>query len=175
MLQPVRNPFIRGPRPRPCRRAGRLAHRLLLALAAVMAVGQAAAQDVYMQPATGEQRVNDYLVRWNTTIIDLLPEAAVETHDLPSKGHGVLNVVVLRRADKGPPTETVAAEVSASVRNLRGQVQPLDIRPVEANGQVSYLGTFAVAERDQLRFEVAIQIPGERPLALTFERRFLLD
>jgi hypothetical protein len=150
---------------------------LVVTLLATMAVGPAAAQPASLEPATGEQRVNGYLVRWNTTLTRFLSQEAIEAHDLPAEGHGVLNVVVLRDedGDATPTQQTVEADVSASVRNLRGRVRQIDMRPVEANDAISYIGSFAVEGRDQLRFEVEIRPPGESPLAIAFERRFVSD
>ena len=150
---------------------------LVATLIATLAVGPTAAQTTSLAPAAGEQRVNGYLVRWNTTLTRLLAQEAIEAHGLPSDGHGVLNVVVIRD-DDGDATlteQTVEADVSARVRNLLGHVQQLDMRPIEANDGISYLGSFAVDDRDQLRFEVEIRPPGESPLAIAFEPRFLTD
>lgn len=156
-------------------RLGAGAPGLALALVAALAVGQAPARDSSLEPATGERRIDGYVVRWNTTVTGFLPRQAVETHGLRPSGRGVLNVVVLREAAAGAPPETVAADVSARVRNLRGQIQRLDMRPIEANDRISYLGTFEVDDRDQLRFELQVHPPGGATLPIAFERRFLID
>jgi hypothetical protein len=148
---------------------------LALALVAALAFGQAPAPHNSLAPATGEWRMDGYVVRWNTTVTGFLPRQTVETHGLRRSGRGVLNVVVLREAGSGPLPETVAADVSARVRNLRGQVQRLDMHPIEANDRISYLGTFEVDDRDQLRFELQVHPPGGATVPIVFERRFLID
>lgn len=155
---------------RTSRRRGGGAVRALVLLAA-LAAAPILAEDASPLPATGERLVDGHLVRWNVTSPGPLASEALETHGLPSEGHGVLNLVVLRLGDTGDPPRTVEAQVSGQVRNLRGQIQQLDIRPIEANEAVSYLATYPVEDRDQLRFELQVTVPGAAPVEINFERR----
>jgi hypothetical protein len=144
---------------------------MLLALAATTAL----AQGVNQEPASGQHRIDGYVVRWNTTTTGFLPREVVRRHDLVPQGRGVLNVVVLEDEDPQKLPESVQAEVTAQVRNLLGQVRRIEMREVEENGRFSYLGTFDVDDGDQLRFELRVQRQGETPLTVAFERRFLID
>jgi hypothetical protein len=162
-------------RARPHADACQLWHAALLLVAVALSGSAALAQDTSLEPAAGEQRINGHTVRWNTTVTSFLPQQAVKTHNLRPSGRGVLNVVVLKDSEPDQLPETVAADVSAQLRNLRGQIQRLDMRRIEAHGRISYLGTFDVDDGDQLRFELSVHLPGETPLAIAFEQRFVIQ
>lgn len=159
---------------RPALPAGAAAAWLLLGLLA-LAGSAAFAQGVNQEPASGQHRIDGYVVRWNTTTTGFLPREVIRKHDLAPQGRGVLNVVVLQDDDPQKLPETVQADVTVQVRDLLGQVRQIEMREVEENGRFSYLGTFDVDGRDQLRFELTVRREAETPLNLTFERRFVID
>lgn len=159
----------------PARRCALLTAPGLLIILLALVATTALAQGVNQEPASGQHRIDGYVVRWNTTTTGFLPREVVRKHDLVPQGRGVLNVVVLQDDDPQKLPEPVQAEVTAQVRDLLGQVRRIEMREVEENGRFSYLGTFDVDDGDQLRFELSVHRRAGTPLDVTFERRFVID
>jgi hypothetical protein len=97
-------------------------------------------------------------------------ETAREHGIAPAHNVGVLNVVVLREIDgvQWP----IRAAVSATRTTLSGVQRDIDLRPVEAEGRVSYLGSFEFVPREVLDFKVTARInPASPLLQLSYRER----
>lgn len=127
--------------------------------------------------ATGNQPVlgqvvefDDYTLRANVTRTDLLPDAMARQYGIqPAPDLFLLNVVVLEtRPDREPVT--VSANVSAQHEILVGQVETIEMREVEANGFISYIGTLDAGSRRILQLVLeALPAGSDQPLQMTFE------
>mgnify|MGYP003331929090 CR=1 FL=1 len=69
----------------------------------------------------------------------------------------------------------VAADFSAEIRTLTGELRAKQLHRVEAAGTVSQLAEFAVSGREWLVFKVAADVPGGPRLEATFRREFFAD
>lgn len=97
-------------------------------------------------------------------------EAAREHGIAPAENVGVLNVVVLR--DIEGVQWPIRAAVSATRTTLSGVQRDIELRPVEAEGRVSYAGSFEFVPREVLDFKVTARInPGSPLLQLSYRER----
>ncbi|WP_332743008.1 DUF4426 domain-containing protein [Hydrogenophaga sp.] len=88
----------------------------------------------------------------------------------PSEQRAVLNVVVFRDVDgvQWP----IRAAVSATRTTLLGVQRDVELRQVEDQGRVSYVGTFEFVPREVLDFSVTARIDPASPLLeLSFRER----
>jgi hypothetical protein len=77
-------------------------------------------------------------------------------------------VVLENRPD--PEVVPVSAEVSAQYESLIGHVEVIDMRAVEADGFVSYIGTLDASGQRFFRFVIEAQPAGtDQPLRMNFE------
>ena len=65
---------------------------------------------------------------------------------------------------------SVAVSVTGTVKNLLGQLQPLDFREVKEGEAVYYLATLTYQDRDTLRFEITADLPGYGPAVVRFQQ-----
>lgn len=137
------------------------------------AVGQDAEAEATGAP---EKELDGYTVRWGTTTTSFLPHRVIKKHGLRPSGRGVLSVVVIKDQEDPSTPSPVKAEVSAQATDRVGQTRDIEMRPVTSRGLTSYLGTFDVEDRDQLKFTIRVR-PDAWAEARTveFQRRFILD
>uniref|UniRef100_UPI0017FC4AA4 DUF4426 domain-containing protein n=1 Tax=Methylibium sp. TaxID=2067992 RepID=UPI0017FC4AA4 len=115
-----------------------------------------------------------YTLRANAIRSELLPAVSAERHGIRrAPDRGVLNLVILERRDGR--RATVPARVTAVKQNLLGQSETIEMRRVDANGRVSYLGTFGFAPLRNFTFRITAQPEGsDEPLTIEFEDRFVV-
>ena len=139
---------------------GRAGLALLLALTLVPGLSMAQAH---------EQREGGYTLRSSTVPSRSFDAATARNHGIePAADRAVLNVTLMKDGAAG--ADNVRAQVRASVQELSGRRRAVEMRPIVANGRVSYLGAFDFLPRQVLRFEVvATPEPEGRPITLNFE------
>jgi hypothetical protein len=115
-----------------------------------------------------------YTLRANAVHSDELPSSTASQHGIErAADRGVLNVVVLERRDGRQ--RPVRAQVHAARFNLLGQEEPIEMRAVEANGRVSYLGSFGFGPLRNMLFRVTATPAGSSDaLTVEFEERFVV-
>lgn len=123
-----------------------------------------------------EIKVAPYTLRANTLRSTFLPEEMARQYNIkPSPDLGILNVVILKQTQDEQPV-TVPAKLSANQQNLLGQPELIELRKIEINDYISYLGTFNAKDQRIFRFTVQAQPDGEKThLTLEFEDRFAAD
>lgn len=129
-----------------------------------------------VDPALPQGKVakfDQYTLRVNAVPSNTLPEASVEQYEIePASDIGLLNVVVLERQADGKD-QPVRAEVSARHEDLTGLTEMIEIRSVEADGYVSYVGTFALEPQDHFQFTVEAKPEGsEKTYTVELDARF---
>lgn len=103
---------------------------------------------------------------------ELPPEIAKAYNILRSKNRAMLNVSVIRKADKTP----VTAVVKVKTVNLTGQLKNVTMRQINEQEAVYYIGETAVANRETLVFDISVTPEGEeRPANVRFKREFYTD
>lgn len=130
-----------------------------LALVLLLAAGLAQAQ--------GQQAAGDYQVYYSAFPSGFLtPEVARDYGILRSRTRGVLLVSVKRA---GQP---VAARIEAQVGPGGGRLQPLELRPVQTDGVISYIGSFAIADGESRQFQLRVTPADGEPLDIAFSQQF---
>lgn len=143
---------------------------------AVCVAGSAYAADAPGRegPQTHVAEFGRYTLRAGAIRSSALPASTAEQHGIDqASDRGILNLVILKR--DGKRRVTVPAEVTASIDNLLGQREEIEMRAVEENGRVSYLGTFAFAPQRNFRFTITARPEGAgEPMKIEFEDRFVV-
>lgn len=96
----------------------------------------------------------------------LQPDIAAATGLVRSKQQGVLNIATLKA---GQPT---LARVSGEVKNLLGQVHPLDFKQVKEGEAIYYLAQFPFEQQEMLRFSLTVQVGTQAPNSFEFNQEF---
>ena len=103
---------------------------------------------------------------------ELPPEIAKAYNILRSKNRAMLNVSVIRKADKVP----VPAAVTVKTVNLTGQLKNVTMRQINEQEAIYYIGETAVANRETLVFDITVIPDGEQqPSNVRFKRQFYTD
>lgn len=111
-----------------------------------------------------------YTLRANAIRSDVLPDAMARQYEIEADADLVLlNLVILEtRADQQPVP--VRAQVSARHEGLTGHGRAIDMRPVEADGMISYIGTIEAGGQRHFQLVVEAQPDGtDEPLKMDFE------
>jgi hypothetical protein len=128
------------------------------------------------QPAGDEQPLgqvtefDDFTLRANVSRTKLLPEAMARQYGIEREPDLVLLTLVVLENRPDPEVVPVSAEVSAQYESLIGHVEVIDMRAVEADGFVSYIGTLDASGQRFFRFVIEAQPAGtDQPLRMNFE------
>lgn len=126
-------------------------------------------------PAMAEQSQDfgDYVVHFNAVTTNLLsPDMASHYNIQRSSNKALLNITVLKKV-LGAAASPVEAEVSASAVNLTDQYRRIDMRKVEEEGAIYYLGTMSVDNQETYDFTVNVT-PEDRedPFVVRFRQQF---
>ena len=107
-----------------------------------------------------QQKHGDYVLRSDLVETTALPESSLRKQDISAApDQAVLNIVVLK-TDAGSAGQTVPAEVDAQVRNLMGEHRTIELRQVESNGRVTYLGLVKHLPHEALDFVISARPQG---------------
>ena len=82
----------------------------------------------------------------------------------------IVNLSVLDAVGEGAP-----ARISGRVKNLLGQQSPLKFREIREDKALYYIAEVRHADREVLRFSIAITPPGERTFDLSFQQELFWD
>ncbi len=118
----------------------------------------------------------DYVVHFNALTTDqLTPEVAKQYGIVRSKNRAMLNVSIIRKIE-GTTGQSVPGKVTATARNLTGQLKNLSLREVQSGGAVYYIGDVPVANGETLFFTVEVTPANEsKTLSLQFSQQFYGD
>lgn len=141
---------------------GMIALSLLAALLALPVAAQQAKQ------------VNGYEIHYNTlNTSQLSPEIASVYGIQRARTQAMLSITVLDSAAREPRE----AEISATARNLTGQRRDIELRRINDQGAIYYIGQFRVHDEEILNFDVEVEPAGHdgQPFELTFRQQFFTD
>lgn len=125
-----------------------------------------------MQPP-GEElghvvEVGPYTLRGSAVQSTFLPDEVAAQYGIePTPEIGVLTVILMEQGADGQDRST-PAHVTAHQDNLLGENEPVEMRRIDANGYISYIGTFYIGLREHLRFYIHVQ-PHDSLEELTME------
>jgi hypothetical protein len=130
-------------------------------------VGQS---DEGRQPLGHVIEFDGFTLRANVLRTDILPEAVARQYGIePEPDVFLLNVVILENLPDRQPAP-VPAEVSAQHKGLSGHGESIDMRAVEADGHVSYIGRLNASAQDHFQLIIDAQPAGtDEMLKMTFE------
>ena len=129
------------------------------------------------QPAEATSSdIGDYVVHFSAQTTDQLPPDVARAYNIVrSKNRAMLNVSIIRKADK----QSVAATVSVKTSNLTGQLKNVTMRKISEPGDtvaIYYIGETSVANRETLLFDISVRPEGQSAASeVRFKREFYTD
>ncbi len=113
----------------------------------------------------------DVTIRANAlSTMQLLPAMAKQYGIDRAPKRGLLNVSIEQAG------RTVSASVTAQVGELTGHPRPLPLRETAENGDIDYLGEFAIDGSGTYVFTVTATVPGEpQPFVAKFTQDLVVD
>jgi hypothetical protein len=117
--------------------------------------------------------IGDYQVHFNAQLTGQLPPEIARLYNIVrSNNRAMLNVSVI---DKGSRT-SVPATVSVKTVNLTGQLKTVNMRRIDEQEAIYYIGETPVANRETLIFDISVT-PDDAttPSEVRFKRQFFTD
>jgi len=134
----------------------------LLLLAAATAVPALAQQS---------QEFGDYEVHYNTLNTNMLSPEIASVYGIQRAGtQAMLNVTVLQKDNREP----AEARITATATNLTGQRRDIELRQINDQGAIYYIGQFRIHNEETLNFNVEVQPENHdgAPFQLQFRQQF---
>ena len=126
------------------------------------------------QPA-GESSadIGAHVVHFSAQVTAQLPAEIARVYDIVrSNDRAMLSVSVV--ADE--TGASVPATVSVKTVNLTGQLKTVNMRRINEDEAIYYIGETPVANRETLIFDISVQPEGvEEPAEIRFQRQFYTD
>ena len=124
-------------------------------------------------PATAQQlqEFGDYEVHYSTLNTNMLSPDIASVYGIQLAGtQAMLNVTELHKGDREP----VEARVSATATNLTCQRLDIELRQINDQGAIYYIGQFRIHNEETLNFNVKVQPDGHEgaPFELQFRQQF---
>ena len=134
-------------------------------------------------PATGQAQqaedIGDYRVHYNAINTNAIPPEVASAYGIQRSGsRAMLNIAVLRKAESEDSMDTTArATVSARAVNLTGQVREIELREIEDDDAIYYIGTFRISNEETLTFEISVRPEGSEqpPARFSFQQQFFVE
>jgi len=127
------------------------------------------------QPAEATSAdIGNHVVHFSAQTTDQLPREVARAYQIQrSPERAMLNVSVIRKSDNAP----VSAEVSVKTRNLTQQLKNVEMRQIDEQDAIYYIGETKVANRETLIFEITVKPDGEDNSSevIRFQRQFYTD
>lgn len=147
---------------------------IAVALSLAVACGGTAPEPAAAQPAVPRHataQVGDVTVRANAIATSSLDAAIAERYGIAREPDTVLLLVGVRRGLEETP---MAAAVTATVTDLRGQRRDVSMRELHGNAPsgepvLDYFGVVEAAPPDTLRFDIEVEWTGGRGATLRVE------
>lgn len=115
--------------------------------------------------------IGDTAVRATVLQTSLLGEMVAGKYGITRADNRVMVLVGLRRGESMQET-SVRARITATVTDLRGQRQAIELRELHSGELVDYVGTLQVPLPDTLRFELDIALEDGARSTMRFTREF---
>lgn len=121
------------------------------------------------QPLGEVAEFDEFTIRANVSPTEFLPDAMAQQYGIEADSSlYLLTVVVLENQPEQLPMP-VSVELSAYYESLTGQITDIDMRAIEANDRVSYVGTLDASAQRVFQFVIEAQPEGsEQPLQMNF-------
>jgi hypothetical protein len=115
----------------------------------------------------------DYTVHYNALPTEVLEPSVAKLYDIRrSQSRALLNVAVLKKK-MGLTGQPVRAEVKATATNLSAQLRNIEMRELNEQGAIYYIGELPVAHEETLKFTIEVTPDGEtEPFVTRFDQQF---
>lgn len=126
------------------------------------------------QPAGATfEDIGDHVVHFSAQTTDELPREIAQAYQIQrSPDRAMLNVSVIRKSDNAP----VKAAIDVKTRNLTQQLKNIEMREINDQSAVYYIGETKIANRETLIFEVTVKPDGvDRSATIRFQKEFFTD
>ena len=123
------------------------------------------------------QEFGEYMIHYSAmSTSQITPEVAKAYGIRRSDSRGLINISVLKDTSEGSPT-AVNATVTASGRNLTGQMRTIDVREIdEGDGAIYYIGELSVRNMETFDFIVEVTPKGNsKPYTVKFRKQFYTE
>jgi hypothetical protein len=117
--------------------------------------------------------IGDHVVHFSAQLTERLPPEIAQTYNIVrSKNRAMLNVSVISEQTG----TSVAATVSVKTVNLTGQLKNVNMRKIQEQEAIYYIGETQISNRETLVFDIRVLPDGESDTAeLRFKRDFYTD
>ncbi len=126
------------------------------------------------QPAEDSSKTQDgYTVHFSAQNTDSLPpEVARQYNIVRSKNRAMLNVTIIKEENGGAAT----GRVSVKTVNLTGQLKNVQMRKIQEQEAIYYIGEIPVANSETLVFDISV-IPDDhdKSIDFRFKRQFFTN
>ena len=160
-------------------RSGTLSLLALSALA-VVSCGSPSGPEMAPQAAAPSepthQDFGDFELHYNAVRTDLLTPDVARAYGIERSANRVLlNVSLLRKSADGRSTP-VDGTVTASARNLNGQLKNLQVRRITEGQSIYFIGEVGISGNEILVFDIdASPTDQAGPFSVQFKREFFAD
>lgn len=117
--------------------------------------------------------IGDHVVHFSAQLTEQLPPEIAQTYNIVrSKNRAMLNVSVISE-ETGT---SVTATVSVKTVNLTGQLKNVNMRKIQEQEAIYYIGETQISNRETLVFDISVLPEGVSDAAeLRFKRDFYTD
>ncbi len=117
--------------------------------------------------------IGDYVVHFSALTTDQVPPDIAKNYGIVrSKNRAMLNVSVLRESDNS----SVPATVNVKTTNLTQQLKNVNMRRIDEQDAIYYIGETPVANRETLIFDIEVTPEGASTSSdVRFTRQFYTD
>lgn len=117
--------------------------------------------------------IGDHVVHFSAQLTEQLPPEIAQTYNIVrSKNRAMLNVSVISEQSG----TSVPATVSVKTVNLTGQLKNINMRKIQEQEAIYYIGETQISNRETLVFDIRVLPDGESdPADLRFKRDFYTD
>ncbi len=117
--------------------------------------------------------VGEHVVHYSAQVTAQLPVEIARLYDIVrSKDRAMLSVSVIAKETGA----SVPATVSVRTVNLTGQLKTVNMRRIDEEEAIYYIGETPVANRETLIFDISVKPDGvEEPMEIRFQRQFFTD
>ncbi|WP_373188303.1 DUF4426 domain-containing protein [Halopseudomonas sp.] len=122
------------------------------------------------RPLEHVEEFDDYSIQGSITPTERLPDVMIQEYNIePGPERLIFNAIIYEKRSDGE-REPVSADVNVLYENLVGHEIEIDMRQVEANGDVSYIGTVDTSGQLVFRFMIEARPEGsDESLQTEFE------
>ena len=123
--------------------------------------------------AASSMDIGDHVVHFSAQRTDQLPPEIARLYNIVrSENRAMLNVSVISEET----AKSVPAQVDVKTVNLTGQLKNINMRRIDEDDAIYYIGETPIANRETLVFDITVQPEGVgEPAQMRVKRQFFTD